>query len=240
MTMLHLLTHRVSRCAVCLQAIASEAGPAAAVAAEAAATRWESIIDAAAENKWPASIHPSIHASIGRPVSHALQSGHRVSTASPQLTEHHRQTRPDRNTWSVGWGRWARRPVISCRQLDSLSSKHTAAGRPAGSTEPAANPLEMHQQTGKVGKVRAGVVWQMANRAAVGSSWKTKARRDRQTDGGREGQSGGLWCSEGDNDSGTSHWPPVTAILNPPQVVSATSRGGDAPATVSDDVTHWR
>ena len=113
--------------------------------------------------------------------------GHRVSTASPQLTEHHRQTRPDRTTWSVGWGRWARRPVISCRQLDSLSSKHTAAGRPAGSTEPAANPLEMHRQTGKVGKVRAGVVWQMANRAAVGSSWKTKARRDRQTEGGSEG-----------------------------------------------------
>jgi len=112
--------------------------------------------------------------------------GHRVSTASPQLTEHHRQTRPDRTTWSVGWGRWARRPVISCRQLDSLSSKHTAAGRPAGSTEPAANPLEMHRQTGKVGKVRAGVVWQMANRAAVGSSWKTKARRDRQTEGGRD------------------------------------------------------
>jgi len=181
------LTDRMSRCAVCLAAIAITGRTSSSSAG--GSGYMLRINNRRCSREQTASMHPSNDQS-------------RTSKRSSHRTQQHQE----QSTWSVGRGGWA------CNQPATAGQFVIGTQPPAGSATPSANPLEMHRQTGK-GRKGVRAVWQMAERVALPAG----KQRDRWTDGRTDGEGAQYrfvmqWRH---NDSQRpSCWPPVTAILN--------------------------
>jgi len=149
---------------------------------------------------------PGIHSSVDAPPQRPSRTLQSVTSLHGNISSSSSRSRA-RGQRSVPARRTCNQPATAGQFVIATQ----AAAPPAGGSATSDNPLEMHRQTGKVGKVREPCVTNGEHRSA--SSWKTKGR----TEGGR----GRLAASRQVCDEVTmihgrrpSCRPPVTVILN--------------------------